>query len=238
MQMKAAVTLGAALLACSSALPMHAQEVADFYKGKTVNMVIGSDVGGGYDAYARLVARHLGQHIPGRPNILPVNMPGAAQTKAGAYIYSIAAKDGTQIGALSPFALLVPVLGGPKITYDANKFQYLGSANSESYICVIRPDSEVKTFKDVFEKELIVGSSGGSSTLMMPLLLKNLLQAKFKMVRGYSGTKAMQLAMERNEIQGICGLGYASFQMEHGDWVSEGKVKILVQESSVHNPDL
>jgi tripartite-type tricarboxylate transporter receptor subunit TctC len=215
-----------------------AQPAAEFYKGKTVTIVIGSDVGGGYDAYGRLVARHLGAHIPGNPSVVPNNMAGAAQTKAANYVYSLAAKDGTYIAALSPGALLTAVLGGPPIQYDPNKFQYVGSAKSDVYVCIARPDAPAKKFADIFDHEMIVGVSSGSSTLMMPLLLKNLLGAKFKIVRGYPGTRQMQLAIERNEIQGICGLGYASLRVEHEDWLTQGTVTVLAQESSRGTPEL
>jgi tripartite-type tricarboxylate transporter receptor subunit TctC len=227
--------LGLAALASPGA---RAQNAAEFYKGKTITIVIGSDVGGGYDAYGRLLARHLGAHVPGNPTVVPNNMPGAAQTKAASYVYSVAPKDGTYIAALSPGALLTAVLGGPPIQYDPNKFQYVGSANSDVYVCIARPDAPVKTFADIFDHELIVGVSSGSSTLMMPLLLKNLLGAKFKLVRGYPGTRQMQLALERDEIQGMCGLGYASLLTEHEDWLTQGIVTVLAQESSRGTPDL
>lgn len=232
-------SIGLALAFASlGAAAVSAQPAAEFYKGKTVTIVIGSDVGGGYDAYGRLVARHLGAHIPGNPAVVPNNMPGAAQTKAAAYVYSLAPKDGTYIAALSPGALLTAVLGGPPIQYDPNKFNYVGSANSDVYVCIARPDAAAKTFADIFDHELIVGVSSGSSTLMMPLLLKNLLGAKFKIVRGYPGTRQMQLALERNEIQGICGLGYASLRVEHEDWLTQGTVTVLAQESSRGTPEL
>lgn len=225
--------LGAAALALTAlaAGSAGAQNAAEFYKGKTLNMVVGSAPGGGYDAYGRLVARHLGSHIPGDPTVVVQNMPGAAQTKAAAYIYSVAPKDGTQIGAVSPGALLTPILGGPHVQYDPKRFQFVGSANSDVYVCIARPDAPVKAFKDVFDKPLVVGVSGGSTTLMLPLMLKNLLHADFKLVRGYPGTKGMEVALERGEIQGICGLGWSSLSTEHRDWVANKTVNVLVQES-------
>lgn len=210
---------------------------SDFYKGKQVNMIIGSAAGGGYDAYGRLVARHLGKHIPGTPNVIAQNMPGAGQTKAAGYVYAIAPKDGTAIAGVSPGALLVPVLGGPTIQYDPNKFNYIGSANSDVYTCITRPDSPIKTFADTFEKEWIVGVSSGT-TRDMPMVLKNVLHAKLKMVAGYPGTKDITLAFERNEVQGICGFGYASLMSQYPDWVPSGKAKVILQESLKGHPDL
>jgi tripartite-type tricarboxylate transporter receptor subunit TctC len=233
-----AISIAAALAFLLGGAEACAQSAAEFYKGKTITIVIGSDVGGGYDAYGRLVARHLGAHVPGNPAVVPNNMVGAAQTKAASYVYSLAPKDGTTIAALSPGALLTGILGGPPIQYDPNKFQYVGSANSDVYVCIARPDAPAKTFAEIFEREMIIGVSSGSSTLMMPLLLKNLLGAKFKIVRGYPGTRQMQLALERDEIQGICGLGYASLRTEHEDWLTQGTVTVLAQESTRGTPEL
>lgn len=215
----------------------RAQGAANFYKGKTVDIVIGSAAGGGYDAYGRLIARHLGKHVPGTPNVVAQNMPGAGQSKAAGYVYSVAVKDGTQIAAVSPGALLTSVLGGPHVQYDPNKFQYLGSANSDVYTCIVRPDAPVKTFKDAFDKELIVGVSSGT-TRDMPMMLKNLLHVKFKLVPGYPGTKAITLAFESNEIQAICGFGYSSLLAQHSDWIRDGKAKVLLQESLKGDPGL
>lgn len=214
-----------------------ADSIADFYKGKSVNVVIGSAAGGGYDAYGRLLARHLGKHIPGHPTVVPQNMPGAGQTKSADYVYAVAPKDGTQIAGVSPGALLTSVLGGPHVQYDPNKFQYLGSANSDVYVCIERPDAPVKTFKDAFDKELIVGVSSGT-TRDMPTMLKNLLHVKFKLVSGYPGTKAVTLAFERAEVQAICGFGYASVLAQHADWIANGTAKVLVQESLKGDADL
>ncbi|MGE5539240.1 MAG: Bug family tripartite tricarboxylate transporter substrate binding protein [Gemmatimonas sp.] len=229
--------LGAALLlAAFSTSPAHAQS-GDFYKGKQVQIIIGSAAGGGYDAYGRIVQRHLGKHIPGNPTVIAQNMPGAGQTKAAGYIYSVAAKDGTFIAAVSPGALLVPVLGGPTIQYDPNRFQYVGSANSDVYTCVTRGDSPVQKFADAFDKEWIIGVSSGT-TRDMPMALKNVLHAKLKMVAGYPGTKEISLAFERNEVQGICGFGYASLMSQYPDWIPSGKAKIILQESLKGHPDL
>jgi tripartite-type tricarboxylate transporter receptor subunit TctC len=219
----------AASLALASA--GHAQGAAQFYKGKTVNIVIGSAAGGGYDTYGRLLARHLGAHIPGNPTVVAQNMPGAGQTKSAGYIYSVAPKDGTQIAGVSPGALLTSVLGGPHVQYDPNKFQYIGSANSDVYVCVARADAPVKTFQDAFDHELIVGVSSGT-TRDMPMMLKNLLHVKFKLVPGYPGTKDITLAFERNEIQAICGFGYASLVAQQSEWLTNGTAKVLVQEST------
>lgn len=226
--------LAAATLAGASA---QAQSLESFYKGKKVSIIIGSAPGGGYDAYARLVSRHFGDHIPGKPVVIAQNMPGAGQTKAAGYVNSVAPKDGTAIAAISPGAMLAPVLGGPKVTYDPVKLQIIGSANSDVYTCISRPDAAVKEFKDAFDKEIVIGLSTGT-TRDMPMLLKNILGVKFRMVSGYPGTKDIILAFERNEIQGLCGYGYASLVSRNADWITKGIAKVLVQESSRGHPDL
>jgi tripartite-type tricarboxylate transporter receptor subunit TctC len=183
--------------------PAAAQEtVAQFYRGKQINLVIGSSAGGGYDAYARLLARHLSQHIPGNPTIVPQNMSGAGSNKAAAYVYAVAPKDGTVMGAIFPGAILQPLLGEAPVQHDPSKFTYIGSANSELYICIARTDAPVKTFEDVFTHELIVGASGeGGTTRDLPALLNNVLGAKFRIVAGYAGSREISLAIERNEVQ-------------------------------------
>lgn len=234
MSRRAAVVIAACLIAAG---PAQANEVAEFYKGKQINLYIGSSPGGGYDAYARLIARHIGNHVPGNPAVVPQNMPGAGQTRAAGYVYAVAAKDGTAMAAISPGAVLQPVLGGPKIQYDPSKFQFIGSANEDIYTCVARPDAPVKSFAETFDKELILGVSSGT-TRDMPTVLVNILGAKLKLVTGYPGTKEITLALQRNEIQGICGFGYASLISQYPDWVPKGFVKVLLQESGKGHPEL
>lgn len=227
-----AVVLGMGLVGTA-----HADEIADFYKGKSVTMVVGSSPGGGYDAYGRLVAAHLGKHIPGTPTIVVQNMPGAGQSLAAHYVFSIAPKDGTAIAATSPGALLAPLIGGPKITYDPLKANYIGSANHEIYACFVRTDAPASTFNDTLTKELVLGVSGGT-TRDMPLISMALLGIKYKMVSGYKGSRDVNLAVERGEVQGLCGLSYASFRTQYPTYKQDGKLRVLVQESMVGHPDL
>lgn len=235
MGFRSAALLAAVLCLCGTGA--RADDVADFYKGKTITIYIGSSAGGGYDAYARLVGRHIGRFIPGEPNVLPTNMPGAGQTRAAFQVYSVAPKDGTAIAAVSPGALLVPLLGGPKIQYDPAKFRYIGSANSDVYTCIARPDAPVKAFNETFTTELIVGVSSGT-TRDMPTALNAVLGTKLKLVTGYPGTKEITLAFLRGEVQGICGFGYASLMSQYPDWVPKGVAKVILQESLTGHPDL
>src|SRR6202158_4539646 len=177
---------------CALMLATHAQaqnSVAEFYKGKQISIVVGSSAGGGYDTYARLLARHLGKHIPGNPVIVPSNMPGAASNIAAAYIYNVAPKDGTVIGAVQTAAVLDPLFADKaRLKHDSSKFIYLGSATVDYYVCIIRADAAVKDFKDAQTREVIMGASQpGTSTRDFPALLNNAAGAKFRIVSGYPG---------------------------------------------------
>ncbi len=218
----------------------RAQDAASFYRGKTVTMVIASAAGGGFDAYGRLVARHIGAHIPGNPKVIPQNVPGAAGATATFYVVNVAPKDGTVIGAIHPGNIIEPVLGDKrKVRFDPNAFQYIGNANSDVYVCVTRTDAPAKTFEEALSTELIMGSGGeAASTRDFPVMLANVLGAKFKMVLGYSGNREVQLAIEKGEIHGECGAGWSSVLSEHPDWFANKLARVLVQEASVGHRDL
>jgi tripartite-type tricarboxylate transporter receptor subunit TctC len=218
----------------------QAQDVASFYKGKTVSVVIASAPGGGYDTYGRLVARHLGAQIPGNPTVIAQNMPGAAGATAAYYVTSVAPKDGTVLGAIHPGNIIEPVLGDKrKVRYDPNSFQYIGNANPDVYVCVVRADAPVTTFEEARKTQLVMGSGGeAASTRDFPLLLNAVLGTKFKIVLGYSGNREVQLAIEKGEIHGQCGAAWSSVLATHPDWFRSGLVKVLVQEASVGSPDL
>jgi tripartite-type tricarboxylate transporter receptor subunit TctC len=223
----------AAVLLLCIATPAVAQDsVEQFYRGKSINIYVGSSAGGGYDSYARIVGRYISKYIPGNPTIVPQNMPGAGGNKAAGYAYSVAPKDGTAIGAIFPGSILQPLIGDTAVQHDPAKFIYLGSANSDVYTCVVRTDAPVKTFKDVLTREMIVGASNeGGTSRDMPTVSNNVLGAKFRIVTGYAGTQEIALAVERNEVHGICGLGYTSLLTIRPDWVERGVVSILVQEN-------
>jgi tripartite-type tricarboxylate transporter receptor subunit TctC len=211
--------------------------VEQFYRGKSINIFIGSSAGGGYDSYARLLARHIGKYIPGNPTIVPQNMSGAGGNKAAGYVYSVAPKDGTAIGAIFPGSILQPLIGDAAIQHDPAKLIYVGSANSDVYTCVARTDAAVQTFADVLKKEMIVGASNeGGTTRDLPAMSDNVLGAKFRIVTGYAGTNEIALALERNEVQGLCGFGYTSLLTLRPNWVPDGTVRILVQENVKGSP--
>lgn len=234
-----AAAIGAGVLALSISGAQAQDSVAQFYKGKEIRLYIGSTPGGGYDGYGRLIARHIGKHIPGNPTIVPVNMPGAGSNRLAAYLYSVAPKDGSAFGIIFPGAVLDPLIGTKKVQDDPSKFNYIGSANTEAFMCFVRSDAPVKTFEDVMKTQVTLGASAaGGSTVDMPALDDNLLGAKFRVVSGYPGSRQVTLAIEQGEVQGACGLGWSSIETQHPDWVTSGKIRILVQETNRGHPAL
>jgi tripartite-type tricarboxylate transporter receptor subunit TctC len=233
-----AMLFGAAISAMAT--PALAQDaVAQFYRGRQVNLYIGSTPGGGYDSYARLIARHLGEHIPGNPTIVPANMPGAGSNKLAYFLYAVAPKDGTAIGAIFPGAIMEPLIGDKKVEHDPQKLIYLGSANNERLLCIIRTDAPVKNFQEALSHEVsLAASAAGGSSRDYPALLNSVLGAKFRIVAGYPGSREMMLAIEQGEVQGECGLGWSSVEEAHPDWIPSGKIKVLVQESLEGHPDV
>jgi tripartite-type tricarboxylate transporter receptor subunit TctC len=241
-QSRLAGTLAAlGLAAFGACMPASAQDaVAQFYKGKTLTIVVGSSAGGGYDLYARMIARVISRHIPGNPSVVVNNMPGAASNVAAAYIYNVAPKDGTYMAAIFMGAVVDPLFSDKaRPTHDVTKFNFIGNANKDYYVCLVRSDASVKTFAEVFDKELILGASAeGASTRDFPTLLRNVLGAKFKIVAGYPGTREINLAIEKGEVQGGCGQSWSSAAATYPSWFRDGLVKVLVQEDAVGYPDL
>ena len=233
-----AATVAVATLAAAPAFAQDA--VAQFFRGKQITMIVGSSAGGGYDIYARLLARHLSKHVPGNPGVVVTNMIGAASNAAAAHIYNVAPKDGTVIGALQTAAVLDPMFGDPaRMKHDASKFIYLGSADIDYYICISRADATVKSFKDLLGQELIIGASQpGTSTRDFPALLNSMTGAKIRLVSGYPGTREITLAIEKNEVQGLCGFSWSSLQAQRPDWLKSGFIRVLVQEHDKGHPAL
>jgi tripartite-type tricarboxylate transporter receptor subunit TctC len=216
-----------------------AQSPAEFYKGKTVELYIGYSVGGGYDLYARMIARHLGRHIPGNPTVVPKNMEGAGSLRLTNWLYGAAPKDGTAIGANSRGAAFDPLLGQKGAQYDATKFTWIGSANDEVSICVAWENSGVTQFDDLFTKQLAVGSTGvGDDTYQFPSVLNAVLGTKFKIVVGYPGGNDVSLALERGEVQGRCGWSWSSIKATRKPWLDAKKMTILIQLSLAKHADL
>ncbi len=231
---------GALLLALAGAAAAQSDDaVAKFYAGKQLNLYIGSTPGGGYDSYARLLARHWGEHIPGHPSIVPVNMPGAGSNKLATFIYSVAPKDGTAVGEIFPGAVLEPLIGDKPVPHDPQKLVYIGSANNEVFLCFVRSDSAVKSFKDAFTTPIkMAASAAGGSTRDFPLMLDRVLGTKFDVVAGYPGSREMMLAIEQGEVAGACGIGVSSLAEAEPDWIPTGKVIVLAQEALKPDPSM
>jgi tripartite-type tricarboxylate transporter receptor subunit TctC len=217
----------------------RAQSAAEFYAGKSIDLEIGYSVGGGYDLYARLLARHLGDHIPGHPTIVPKNMEGAASLRLANYLYAAAPRDGTVIGAISRGAAFDPLLNEKNAQFDASKFSWIGSANNEVSVCVALQSSGITHFDDVLTKPLTIGSTGvGDDTYQFPALMNAELGTKFKIVTGYPGGNDITLALERGEVQGRCGWSWSSIVTTRKDWITSKKIVVLVQMSLSKHPDL
>ena len=232
------LSLLAALALVSPALAKRS--VAQFYKGKQLTLVIGSSPGGGYDLYGRLVARNIGRFIPGHPNIVATNMSGAGSAVAAQYIYNTAARDGTVMAELFPGGVMAPLLGtkGP-VHYDSTKFNYIGSANADAYVCVVRADASVKSIPEAMKRQIILGASAaGGSTHDFPMLLNTELGTKFKIVAGYPGSSEISLAIEKGEVQGACGMGWSSITSAHPQWLRKKFVNVLAEENMQSNPEL
>jgi tripartite-type tricarboxylate transporter receptor subunit TctC len=232
-----------ALLALVCALPQisaaRAQSVADFYRGKSIDLDIGYSVGGGYDLYARLIARRLGGHIPGNPTVVPKNMEGAGSLRLANYLYSAVPNDGAVIGAISRGAAFDPLLGETGAQFDASTFSWIGSANNEVSVCVALASSGIRKFDDLYTTPLTIGSTGAADdTYQFPALVNAVLGTKFKIVTGYPGGNDVSLALERGEVQGRCGWSWSSLKTTRLNWVRNKRIVVLVQMSLSKHPDL
>jgi len=208
------------------------------FAGKTVNMIIGFGPGGGYDLWARIVARHIGKHLPGNPTVAPQNMEGAGSYRAANFIYNVAPKDGTVMALISRDAVLGPLTGAPGAQFDATKLSWVGTPAIETNVCIAYHTAAVKTVQDLLTKELVVGDTGvGTGTHSYPKALDDILGFKFRIVGGYSSSADVFLAMERGEVQGFCE-SYDSVKARRPDWISSGTVAVLFQGGAKPNPDL
>lgn len=212
----------------------QAQDAAGFYRGRTVSLIAGFNPGGGADTYARLVARHIGRHIAGNPTVVVRNMQGAGSVLAANHVYNVSPKDGTELGLFAGNITIDPLMGGTQHKYDARQFNWIGAPSSDSNVCLASPSSPFKTIDDVIKREMITGTSG-TSTYDFPVVMNNVIGAKFKLVKGYGGSAALRLALERGEIEGFCGVGYHSMRTAG---LTDGKANILVQVGLAKNPHM
>jgi tripartite-type tricarboxylate transporter receptor subunit TctC len=220
-------TLAASALVGLGAGAAFAQSVGDFYKGKTINVLIGVGVGGEYDLHARLVSRYIGKHIPGNPTLVPQNMLGAGGAKMAAYLADVAPKDGTNIGMIANNFPAMQAAGVELIRFDIGRFQWIGSISPTVETMTVWKTAGVSTIEEARQKEVVAGASGkGAITYSFPAMLNDFLGTKFKIVVGYQGGNAINLAMERGEVQARNNT-WSSWKVTKPDWLKNGDIKIL-----------
>ncbi len=213
------------------------EDVEKFYRGKQMRIIVGSGAGGGYDTYARLVERHIGRHIPGNPTLITQNMSGAGGIVAANFVANAAPKDGTIIGAMQRSVALVALLGqkGPK--YRPDELNWLGSLAKEAGVCALATRTGATSLNAVFKKQFTVGGTGPNSTEFWPALFRNLMAAKFKLIRGYPATPQVHLAIARGELDGVCQ-SWASFSVQAAEMLKAGTIRPLVQVSLHPDPEM
>jgi tripartite-type tricarboxylate transporter receptor subunit TctC len=234
------------LILAAAALPLWAgltlsaaaQSVAEFYAGRPISVIVGSSVGGGYDTQARLMARHLGRHIPGNPTIVVQNMPGAGSLTATNFMFNAAAKDGGTIALVQRGMLLLKHFNPNGVRFELDKFGWIGSLNSETGLAVAWHTAPHRTFQDLREKELIVGGITGADPEITARLYNALLGTKFRLIAGYPGTTEIGLAMERGELLGSADWSWSSLKKAKPDWLRDKKVVLLVQGALRKDPEL
>jgi tripartite-type tricarboxylate transporter receptor subunit TctC len=233
-----------ALIAALMLPVVEARAQTDFFAGKQISLLIGTTAGGGYDAYGRLVARHIGRHIPGQPAVVAKNMPGAGGLASANYLYNRAPKDGTEILIVQnglPFERLFHSLSpeGKNALFDATKFGWIGSATQTVFVTVTWHGSGIRTLQDASAKETILGASTTSSdSYVLAMLSNNLLGTKFKVVHGYAGATEVSLAVENGEVQGEAGKDWTTLTSTKPQWIRDKLINILVQMGMRAHPDL
>jgi tripartite-type tricarboxylate transporter receptor subunit TctC len=212
------------------ATPADAQPVADFYRGKTIQLLIGFSAGGNYDLSSRILARHIGRHIPGNPNVVPQNMTGAGSLRLANFLYNVAPKDGTTFGMVGRGISLEPLLGTQASKFDSRRYTWIGSVSHETSVCVSWRTSEIKSWNDFLSKPSTVGGQGpGSDDDMFTNMLRNIFGVKARLVAGYPGGNEINLAMERGEIDARCGWSWGAIKTTRFNWVTNKEINLLLQ---------
>lgn len=216
-------------LSVTHATPAAAQSADDFYKGKQVQFIIPSGEGGGYDTFSRLLAHHLDRHIPSKPTLVTSNMPGASGIRATNWLYTVAPRDGLTMGATYNALILEPLLGSDATRFKPDEFEWIGSMGKQYNTCVVWHTSDIKTIEDAKKREVRVSTTGASgNSARTPLMMNALLGTKYKVISGYK-TTGMRLAVERGEVEGICGLSYDTYAAANPEWLQNKKIRFLIQ---------
>ena len=221
-----------------AAVAAHADPVADFYRGKTLNLIIGTSSGNDYDFRGRLLARYLGRHLPGEPTIIPQNMPGVGGVKAANYLATIAPHDGTTLHMIMSNMMSSEAIGAQGVQFDTRRFFWIGNTSSTPNVTVSWYKSGVTSIEQVKTQQLIVGAPGGTAGVIYVTAMNGLIGTKFKLVTGYPGGNEVNLALERGEIDGRASNSWASWKSTHPDWVKDKKIIVLVQIGLKRAPDL
>lgn len=236
MKMIAALSAVALAAVASSA---KADSVADFYKGRTVSIVVGHEVGTGFDVYSRVLIRHMGRYIPGAPTMIVQNMLGASGVTSANWLYNVAPKDGTAMGTFAQTVPLEPLFGNQQARYDAARFIWIGNMESSVAICGVTKASGVQTFEDMRKREVVMGATGPTGPLVKSALaVKNLLGAQIRVIPGYKGSADVKLAMNRGEVQGICGLPWSTVKSFWRQELESGDFRPILQISGDKSPEL
>jgi tripartite-type tricarboxylate transporter receptor subunit TctC len=225
-------------LIAGSVAAARADQISDFYTGKAISLIVSTGVGGGVDTNARLVAKHFGNHLPGKPSVVVKNMTGAGHLQATNYLYMQAPKDGTHIGAILPAFVGYQVLDGRGAQYDTRNFNFLGSSDVENANLYTWSHLGIKKIEDAKGRQVLMGATGaGSYTMLYPTILNNVLGYKFKIVSGYKSTNEIHLAMERGEVSGRAGNFFSSLKAQNPDWLADKKIDILLQIGEKRDPE-
>ena len=228
-----------AALAAIAIAPSPAIAQADFYRGKSIELIISTGVGGGLDANARVVARHLANHIPGQPTIVPKNMPGAGHIRAANYVFTQAPKDGTTIATFIPVFVMAQVVERSRsIQFNSAQFNWLASTSSSNGTVYVWHASGIKSVEDTTKRTVLMGGTGvGSYTVIIPTVMNSLLGTRFKLVTGYQSASEVGLALERGEIEGRAGNNFNSLKAENGEWLRTGKINLIAQVGLARDPE-
>lgn len=233
---KARRVAAAALLGVAAAAPAAAEDIS--LQGQTVRVMIGSGVGGGYDTWGRLVASHIGKHLPGNPDVIAENLPGAGSLVLANHLYTVAPADGTVFGLIARDAPMEPLLGNTNVQFDPRNFTWVGSTTTETNVCFAHRDSGIASVDDLRSGELIVGDTGpATGSYKYPKALIELLDLNFRIISGYPSSSDIALAIEQGELQGMCE-SYDSLASRHPDWIEDGVVTIILQGGLEANPAL
>lgn len=233
--------IAAASIAALSAgpRPALADKVSDFYAGRRLTFLVGFSPGSAFDVYGRAVSRHISKFMPGKPDVLIQNMPGAGGVSSAGYLYNIAPKDGTMIGVFSRSTPMEPLLGNPSVKFDPTRFTWIGSAGKEVSVCVANASTGIHNWDDVTKREFVVGASSLSAdTGVFATVLKNAFGAKMRIVTGYPGGNEITQAMENKEIDGRCGWSWSAIESSRPSWIKDGTMNVLLQLGLEPSPKL